>query len=109
MRSQTKPPRSCDLFVVARCRLLPDAQDLGGFVWLRIHDVLQLVRGGRCQTVGGRQSKPACAAAAVMTPAMTCRTRSAARSGSGCPASSQAMIASIAAVGASCAAHRAHA
>ena len=57
----------------------------------------------------GRLSRSERAAAAVMTPAMTCRTRSAARSGSGCPASSQAMTASIAAVGASWAAHRAHA
>jgi hypothetical protein len=47
--------------------------------------------------------------AAAMTAMIACRTRAAARVGSGCPASSQAMTASMATAGASCAAHRASA
>lgn len=42
-----------------------------------------------------------------MTPMTACRTRAAARAGSGCPESSQAMTASMATAGASSAAHRA--
>ena len=45
--------------------------------------------------------------AALMTPMTAWRTRAAAWAGSGCPASSQAMTASMATAGASSAAHRA--
>src|SRR6516165_11573723 len=57
----------------------------------------------------GREQSTSAAAAAPMTPMITCRTRPAARVGSGWPASSQAVIASMATTGASCAAHRARA
>src|SRR5262249_18371922 len=55
----------------------------------------------------GKWQSPAEAGAAPMPPMPACRTRPAARAGSGWPPSSQALIASMATTGASCAAHRA--
>src|SRR5262249_8553968 len=62
----------------------------------------------RCRELG-RWESASSSAAAPMTPMITCRTRPAARAGSGWPVSSQAVIASTATAGASCAAHRARA
>src|SRR5260370_32024390 len=64
--------------------------------------------GGPSRFAGsGKQQSASGAATAPRTPMIPCRTRPAARAGSGWPASSQAVIASMATAGGCCAAQRA--
>src|SRR5262249_37023381 len=99
-----------DLLVVARGALVPHPPLSGGrgLAGLRLGGAGH--RAGPSMATGlGREQSASEATAALTTPITASRTRAGACPASGRPASSQAMIASIATTGASCAAHLASA
>src|SRR6266540_5742479 len=103
---ELNPFEERDLLVVTGRGLAPDALLLRGrcLAGLRFRVGHDWDPSG---DVGGRRQSATGPPAASTTPITARRTRAAAWSGSGWPASSHAMMASIATVGANCAAHRA--